>query len=155
MRNASPKAKTRSRAARFFPSSTRSRSVCALGAPTPAAPTAVAIAGSASARRPAVWRGRTRRRQWEGPPAWFCLFRGRLYGRPVRWWRFRGARKHFRLLPFYHCFNKYFCSAFKPLEFRKGSGTFEVQSELEPGAGSDEFKTVSCEVLFRCIKFWV
>lgn len=50
MRKASPKAKTRSRTARFFPSSASSRSVCALGPPAPAR--VVAIAGGSSARRP-------------------------------------------------------------------------------------------------------
>jgi hypothetical protein len=47
MRKASPKTKTRSRTARFFPSSARSRSVCGLCAPPVAS-----ITGIFASRRP-------------------------------------------------------------------------------------------------------
>jgi hypothetical protein len=90
MRKASPKAKTRSRTPRFLPSSARSRSVCALGAPA----AVVSIAGGTLLR--AGGGGRRRRGGGSGPPAWFwILSRGRGGGggvrpRQVRWWRFRG-----------------------------------------------------------------
>lgn len=72
MRKASPKAKTRSRTPRFLPSSARSRSVCALGAPA----AVVSIAGGTLLR--AGGGGRRRRGGGSGPPAWFwILSRGR------------------------------------------------------------------------------
>lgn len=82
MRKASPKAKTRSRTARFFPSSARSRSVCALGAPAAVVAIAGATllhAGERSGGAGAGGGGGGGR----GPPAWFwILSRGRgEYGR--------------------------------------------------------------------------
>lgn len=102
MRKASPKAKTRSRTARFFPSSARSRSVCALGPPAPAR--VVAIAGGSSARRPgptARFGGRGGGDGRMGRPGLVLLFFRGEYGRPVRdgvLGDVSGYTKHFHFL---------------------------------------------------------